>query len=202
MSETAVLVFAKSPRAGEVKTRLVPGLSARQAAALYGRMLRRAMAAARDSGVGPLTLCAAPDTNCPELRALAAQHGAALTGQVGADLGARMHNALAHALERHPRALLMGSDCPSLGPEVVRKAHEVLASSEPVVLVPATDGGYVLVGLRRVCDAMFSEVPWGTSGVMGATRERLRGVGMAWRELLPLRDVDRIQDLDLLPSDF
>lgn len=199
-ADTAVLVFAKSPVPGQVKTRLVPGLSARQAATLYERMLAHAVATAVASALGPVTLYAHPDHRCPRLRALAQRHGTLIAAQSGPDLGARMQHALGNALQCHPRALLIGSDCPALQPEILRAAARVLCDEHtPVVLVPAVDGGYVLVGGRELCPAMFQDIPWGTAGVMTRTREKLRNAGCAWRELAPLRDVDRIQDLDLLP---
>lgn len=199
-ADTAVLVFAKSPVPGQVKTRLVPGLSARQAATLYERMLAHAVATAVASALGPVILYAHPDHRCPRLRALAQRHGTLIAAQSGPDLGARMLHALGNALQCHSRALLIGSDCPALQPEILRAADRVLCDEHtPVVLVPAVDGGYVLVGGRELCPAMFQDIPWSTAGVMTRTREKLRNAGCAWRELAPLRDVDQIQDLDLLP---
>lgn len=199
-ADTAVLVFAKSPVPGQVKTRLLPGLSARQAAALYARMLAHAVATAVASELGPVILHAHPDDRCPRLRAVARRHGIRITAQSGPDLGARMQHALHAALQYHPRVLLIGSDCPALQPTTLREADRMLRDDPaPVVLTPAVDGGYVLVGGRELCPAMFQDMPWGTAGVMALTRERLRDAGCAWRELAPLRDVDRVQDLDLLP---
>lgn len=201
--DTAVLVFGKSPVPGQVKTRLMPALSAGQAASLYARMLSHALAAAVGSALGPVTLCAWPDDRCPRLRALAQSHGAHIEAQVGADLGARMLTALCAALRSHSRALLIGSDCPALSPAVLRAADRVLHDAlVATVLVPAVDGGYVLVGGRDACRAMFQDMPWGSSRVMALTRARLQQAAWEWRELPPLRDVDRVQDLDLLPPGF
>jgi len=203
MTGTAVLVFARSPVPGQVKTRLMPGLSARQAALLHLRMVERVLGAAQASRVGPVTLCASPDTTCPVLRALAARYGALLVAQTGEDLGARMRNALDSALEQHTRALLVGSDCPWLDAGVLCAADRALRHIAPLVLVPAVDGGYVLVGAsQQVCAAMFSGIPWGGREVMATTRRRLGEAHWTWHEMAPLRDVDRVEDLDLLPADF
>lgn len=199
---TAVLVFARSPRPGEVKTRLIPALNARQAAALHARMVAHALSQAHASRLGPVILCCAPDSDCPQLSALARRHGAALQSQQGRGLGERMAHALDRALEHHHRVLLMGSDCPWLDAAVLRDADTALARGATVVLVPAVDGGYVLVGARQPCKAMFDDVPWGTAGVLKATRLRLTAAGLSWVELPPLRDIDRPQDLDLLPPEF
>lgn len=201
-ADTAVLVFGKSPVPGQVKTRLVPGLSMQQASVLYERMLAHALAVAAASALGPVSLCAHPDA-CARLRAMARRHAARTAPQVGSDLGARMQHALHDALSRHPRALLIGSDCPALTAGTLRAADRVLREAQaPVVLVPAVDGGYVLVGGCAVCPAMFQDMPWGGRDVMMLTRVRLLEAGWSWHELPPLRDVDRIQDLDLLPPAF
>lgn len=199
---TAVLVFARAPIPGRVKTRLMPGLSAVQAAGLYRRMLERATASAVASRLGPVILCCDPDECCPYLQDLARRCGAALARQEGRDLGARMAHALETALDRHPRVLLMGSDCPSLDAGRLRDADAALGTGATVVFVPAVDGGYVLVGCDAPCREAFLDVPWGSARVMATTRQRLRAAGHIWRELPPLRDVDRVQDLDLLPRGF
>ncbi len=196
----AVLVFAREPVAGAVKTRLTPGLSAAQAATLYARMLEGALRAARGSGLGPVVLCHAPAPALPRLQALSRAYAAPLRPQVGDDLGARMHEALQAAVLEHGAALLIGSDCPALDAARLRAAARVLADGAPAVFVPAVDGGYVLVGCGRPPPpSLFAGLPWGTPGVMAGTRERLRSIGWCWRELAPLRDVDTVQDLDLVP---
>jgi glycosyltransferase A (GT-A) superfamily protein (DUF2064 family) len=113
-----------------------------------------------------------------------------------------MNHAIEEGLANHRRVLLMGSDCPWLGADVLKKADAALDQGAAVVLVPAVDGGYVLVGASVRCGAMFREVPWGTSTVLEITRQRLEAAGLSWLELSPLRDIDRPQDLDLLPENL
>lgn len=196
----AVLVFARAPVPGEVKTRLAPVLGVEGAARLYARMLERAVATAVAAGTGPVTLCCTPSTDHPLLRALARRRGCTLAGQTQGDLGLRMHASLCTALAVHPAALLMGSDCPALEAQDLRAAAAaLLAPGGDVVLVPATDGGYVLVGQRAPCAAMFRGLPWGSTGVLAATRERLAAAGRSWLELPPRADIDTPADLALLP---
>jgi len=200
---TAVLVFAREPVAGRVKTRLVPGLSPAQAADLYARMLTAALRAACLSRLGPVYLWHAPTEAPRRLQALSTSCGVPLCVQAGGDLGARMHTALCEAIARHGAAVLMGSDCPGLDAARLRAAARVLEGDAPAVFIPAVDGGYVLVGFTQAPPfSLFEDVPWGTSRVMAVTRDRLRALGWRWRELPPLRDVDRVQDLDLLPAGF
>jgi uncharacterized protein len=173
---TAIIVFAKAPVPGLAKTRLAPALGEAGAAALAERMLRHALGQARAADVGPVELCAAPDATHRALQAAAAEHGAALTEQGSGDLGLRMHRALARSLMRHGRALLIGTDAPSLDASVLRQASSALQDHD-AVFVPALDGGYALVGQRRADPRWFSDMRWSHDRVMEDTRERLRAAG-------------------------
>jgi rSAM/selenodomain-associated transferase 1 len=192
----AILVFAKAPVAGKVKTRLIPALGEQGAAGLHRRLTRRALAAALRSRLGPVILFCAPDTRHGFFRQMKGDLGVPLRSQKGADLGERMHHALSFALSRHAAALLIGSDCPGIDAEYLRQAACSLNSADvPLVLGPAGDGGYVLIGARRLHRRIFTGVPWGSGQVLEVTRARLRELGWGWHELAPLEDVDRPQDL-------
>ena len=148
-SDTAVIVFAKAPVAGQAKTRLIPALGAEGAAALAARLLDHAMQQAAEAGLGAIELCVAPDATHPLLQAAAARHGAVLSVQGEGDLGARMQRALSRRLAGHARVLLIGTDAPSLDAGVLQAAAQALAAHD-AVFVPALDGGYALVGLARL----------------------------------------------------
>ncbi|KGE04264.1 Glycosyltransferase [Pseudohaliea rubra DSM 19751] len=130
----------------------------------------------------------------PVLERAAALGQATLRRQAGVDLGERMQHALASALERASRAVLVGSDCPELDAAYVEAAFDALSTAD-VVLGPALDGGYVLIGVRRLNPALFHSVSWGSDRVLAQTRERIASLG--WRSTLlePLRDIDRPEDL-------
>lgn len=195
---TPVVVFAKAPVPGQVKTRLVPALGADGAAALALRMLRHTLAQAAGAGLGPVELCAAPDGTHPALREAAATAGATLAVQGEGDLGARMHRAFERQLAKHAGALLVGTDAPALDAAVLREAARALASHD-AVFVPALDGGYALIGLRRADARCFVGMRWSHAQVMADTRERLRAAGLRWAELPPLADIDEPADLVHLP---
>lgn len=195
---TAVIVFAKAPVPGQAKTRLAPELGEAGAAALAERMLRHALAQAAAAGIGPVELCAAPDAAHPAVRGAAAERGARLTEQGSGDLGLRMHRALARSLMRVGRALLIGTDAPSLDARVLRQASSALQEHD-AVFVPALDGGYALVGLRRADPRCFSDMRWSHDRVMDETRARLRAAGIRWAELPPVADIDEPADLVHLP---
>jgi rSAM/selenodomain-associated transferase 1 len=196
---TAVIVFAKAPVAGLAKTRLAPALGAEGAAALAARMLHHTLAQAVQAGLGPVELCGAPDAAHPALVAAAAAVGATLTAQGGGDLGSRMHRAFARVLAQHGHALVVGTDAPALDAAMLREAAASLRGHD-AVFVPALDGGYALVGLRRADPRWFRDMAWSTPGVMDATRQRLRDARVRWAELAPVADIDEPQDLVHLPA--
>jgi uncharacterized protein len=191
---TSIIVFAKAPVAGLAKTRLTPALGSAGAAALAERMLRHALRQAAAADVGPVELCAAPDTTHPVLRDAAMACGASLAEQGPGDLGLRMHRAFARHLMRHGRALLIGTDAPALDAALLRQAAHALQRHE-VVFVPALDGGYALVGQRRADPRWFSDMQWSHARVMADTRDRLRAAGVRWAELPPVADIDEPADL-------
>jgi glycosyltransferase A (GT-A) superfamily protein (DUF2064 family) len=177
--DVAVLVFSRAPQPGRVKTRLVPRLGEWRAARLHARMTAHALRSAHAAACGPVELYDS-------------------ARQRGADLGARMHHALERALRRHRGAIVIGADCPELRPADLRRAARALAGGCDVVLAPAEDGGYVLIGARRVSPALFSGIEWGGASVYAATVQRLATLGYRWRALRELWDVDRPQDLERL----
>ena len=193
-ADCAVLVMAKAPLPGLAKTRLIPALGAAGAAALAARMLRHALDEALAAGLGPVTLCAAPQASHPAFAEVAREGRITMADQGDGDLGARMQRAFERALTAHAGALLIGTDAPALDAAVLRAAHAALTAHD-AVLVPAHDGGYVLIGLRGMAPRLFEDMPWSTPQVLALTRERLRESGLCWAELPALHDIDEPADL-------
>lgn len=193
-----ILFFAKTPVAGRVKTRLQPVLGEEGALALHRRLIRFGWQQLQCSAQAPMQLWASAEGGQDFFSQLAGvQH---IHQQVGGDLGARMHHATQAALADAEFVVVVGADCPSVDGAYVAQALSLLAAGEPVVLGPAEDGGYVLVGLRAPTPAVFHDISWGQPQVMAQTRQRLRQAGITWREL-PLRwDVDRPEDLARLEA--
>jgi rSAM/selenodomain-associated transferase 1 len=196
MSEpVAVAVLAKAPLAGFAKTRLIPVLGAQGAALLQARLIAHAVATACAAAIGPVTLWATPDESHPVLQAIADECAVTLVRQRDGDLGARMLAALEAA---NGPTLVIGTDCPALTSDHVRAAADILRSGSDAVVIPAEDGGYVLIGMRAAQPALFSDMRWSTAGVMAETRRRLQRLAMGWREPVTLWDVDLPADLDRL----
>ena len=196
-----LLVFAKPPVPGTVKTRLAPVLGPAGCARLQRVLLDHTLDKAVSARLCPVELWCT-DPAHPELRACAARHGASVHAQQGNDLGARMEHALCDALRRAPLAVLVGTDCPAATADDLGAAFAALAGGRDAVLGPAEDGGYYLVGARRSHPHLFQAMPWGTSRILERTRTRLRELGWSWAEL-PLRwDVDRPEDLERLATEL
>ncbi|HEY5763126.1 MAG TPA: TIGR04283 family arsenosugar biosynthesis glycosyltransferase [Rhodocyclaceae bacterium] len=193
----ALLVFAKAPVPGAVKTRLIPAIGADAAAALAVRLLERTLTTAAAGRFASLQLWCTPDARHPALVVAATRHGASMHVQNGADLGERMQTALAEALTDHHAALLIGTDCPELSVDDLRNAAQQLAGPRDVALVPAADGGYVLIGLTRPSAAVFAGVDWGSPRVMDQTRARAAAAGLRLHFGRTLRDIDHPEDLPL-----
>jgi len=190
----AVIVFARAPRPGAVKTRLIPVLGADGAAALHAKLVKRTLAMARAAGFPCIELHCAPDTDDPFFRYCAGEFGVTARPQAEGDLGARMHFAFQSALAGCPRVLLVGSDCPALAARHLRQADRALRDGDDAVFVPCEDGGYALVGLQRADRRLFEGIAWGGDRVMAETRKRLAALGWRWRELETVWDVDRPED--------
>jgi rSAM/selenodomain-associated transferase 1 len=190
-----LLIFAKAPVPGRVKTRLAGWFGARGAAELYKRWLRRTLAIAVSARWCPVELWCAPEIRHGFFAACRREYGVRLRRQCAGDLGRRMNHALNRTLSEGHDGVLIGGDCVSLGQAELWNALHQLATGPEVVLGPAVDGGYVLVGLRQPCSRMFRGIAWGTATVMAATRRRLRRTGVEWAELPMGWDVDTPADL-------
>ena len=175
---------------GRAKTRLVPALGPWGAARLQARLTARTLQVA---SAFPVQLHGTSQHSY--FRSLAAP----FVLQRGGDLGARMHHAVVRALRRHGAAIVVGTDCPVLTARDLQRAAALLHSHD-VVLAPAEDGGYALIGLRKPCAALFEGIEWGSASVLPETISRLRKKGLKWKAMRTVWDVDRPEDLARLRS--
>lgn len=195
-----VAILAKAPIAGYAKTRLIPRLGPQGAATLQRWLLQRTVATSVQAAIGPVSLWCAPDIDHPEFARFSTAGALTLRPQPAGDLGARMHAAIAES-STVAGTLVIGTDCPLLSPELLRQAAASLNEHDATV-VPADDGGYVLIGLRRAAQQVFERVAWSTAEVMEQTRERLTELNWRWAELSSLWDVDRDADFARLAALF
>ncbi len=195
-SRVGVAILARAPIPGAAKTRLIPALGAAGAARLQRWMLQRTVAMALVADVGPVSLWCAGDPAHPDFAVCRAFGRVDLQPQPEGDLGERMLAAIASS-STPAGTLVIGTDCPALGAAQLRESARALGDHDAVV-IPAEDGGYVLIGMKTPAPEAFAGVDWGSARVMAQTRQRLAALGWRWQEADPLWDVDLPQDLDRL----
>jgi hypothetical protein len=194
MQRLLVQVFAKALVPGQVKTRLIPILGAEGAMELHCRLVRHTLATAALARVGPLEVwtTAWEDAFIQSCKRVL---GVDVRLQPDGDLGARMVAAAEDGLRRAAGVIIVGTDCPTMSLDDLRAARDALGAGDDVVLGPAEDGGYWLIGLARCDPALFTGIAWSSPAVLDATRERLETLGWRWSELPTRWDVDRPEDL-------
>jgi len=190
-----LLIFAKAPQPGLAKTRLIPALGADGAARLHEELVWATVRRMADAALCRIELWVTPEPRHPLFLELARLYDVSLHTQHGGDLGERMYLAARDALIRCDAAVLIGTDCPPLGAAAVEEALTHLRRCDAVI-APAEDGGYGLLALKKIKQALFVRVPWGSAEVAAVTRDRMSDLGWCWRELDTVWDVDRPEDLE------
>ena len=200
---TALVIFAKAPIPGQVKTRLCPPLTPDEAATLHGSFVLDTLERTKIA-VGKLKLrmdrylACAPSSAHVFFKIMEERHGVKLIDQVGDDLGARMHQAVEMMFSLgYRRTLIIGTDAPTLPLEYLRQALTSLENHD-LALGPAFDGGYYLIGMSKPIPELFSDIPWSTDQVLRLTQEKAAGLGLTTALIQPWRDVDTLADLRTL----
>lgn len=194
---STLVIFARAPVLGEVKTRLGRSIGEPAALALYEAFLDDTCALTQGLGARRV-LAVAGDTSEPHLLRLAKSQRLGLEEQGEGDLGARLARAVARHVGAGP-VVIIGSDAPTLPRAHLHQALDALMEHD-VVIGPARDGGFYLVGARSDVPALFSDVRWSTPAVLATVLERLAGRSHAL--LPPWYDVDTEEDLARLRADL
>lgn len=190
MTRTLIQLFAKAPVKGQVKTRLARELGADKALSVYLHCLKHNLSLLQSLPFD-YQLWLNKSSDHPLLV------GESPLLQKGSDLGEKMYNALSSELSRncYQRVMLMGSDCLEFSEQILQKASQQLDDHE-LVLVPAEDGGYVLIAARDTINKqIFEDIDWGSDQVLMQTLQRATQTAVRTRVLNPLRDIDHVADL-------
>ena len=196
INHARIIIFAKYPTAGLVKTRLIPELGASGAAILAEWLLKKTVQQALATGI-TTELCVAPDADHPCWKNLDLPVELHWSNQNVGDLGQRMASAVKRTIVDEP-ILLIGTDCPDLDTHRIQTALMKLADHD-VVIIPALDGGYVLLGLRKYDPSLFEDIEWSTSSVFEVTKNRLDQLGWSSYIFPAQADIDVPDDLKYLP---
>lgn len=199
MKTSHIIVFAKAPLPGLAKTRLIPALGAEGAARLARIMLQHTLQEALAVGVDCVELCMTPGPRDRAWMDCELPDPILRSDQGDGILGERLARASERALAAHDAVLLIGTDCPQLNSRLLHEALNALRHSE-AVMIPAVDGGYVLLGLKRFDPSLFEWIAWSTSSVAEATRERISQLSWRLHCLPAVCDIDEPADLKHLPE--
>ena len=196
-----VLVFSRTPRPGQVMTRLACRVGVIAAARLYRSLVLRTLDTVVAGGLPACLYRHGKGRSGDWLHTQARQRGMPIYNQYGRDLGARMYHAIRHRLAAGARAAIVtGCDCPALTPALLTAAAHALKQGAELVLGPALDGGYYLIGVCKSQVRLFDAVPWGTDKVADITLSRAESAGLRVHQLPALGDLDRPADLARYPA--
>lgn len=197
--DCAILVFSKAPVVGQVNTRLVPYITAEQAASLHEELTHDRLRMCTTADLCDVELWCSPDTRHPFFFDCRQRYGVQLQTQNGNDLGERMSAALQTMLGRYKKIIIIGTDAPALDIDTIDAVVNQLEHSD-IVLVPAEDGGYVLLGASKHHQDLLVDVPWGTENVLASTMRNIERLGLSYSLLGECWDVDRPEDLERYKS--
>ena len=196
-----VVIFAKAPIPGFAKTRLIPSLGAEGAARLARHMIINTISETFSAGVGHVELCVTPDISLDVWKSLSLPASVAWTSQGEGNLGERMSRAAGRVVGQGDAIILVGTDCPGLDATQIQRAAEQLDDVD-AIMIPAVDGGYVLLGLRKFHKNVFETISWSTPSVADETLFRISQLGWSVATLAPLNDIDDPADLQWLPPEW
>lgn len=200
MSATRIIIFAKAPVPGKVKTRLIPALGGEGAAQLAQAMLVTAIQEALAAAIGKPELCADPSPLRPVWTGLVPT-GIDVSAQGKGDLGQRLARAARRGVAEVGAVILIGTDCPALNRHALREIARELASTDAVIY-PARDGGYVALGLRKYDPSIFEGIAWSDNSVSPQTIDRVKALGWSLHVGPVFRDIDLPIDLAFGPDQW
>ncbi len=195
MNDTALLIFVKSPIVGEVKTRLAASIGNEKAIEVYQELLKHTRDIIKKVDAKPQIWYGnhiPTDDIWSDYPRFEQPEG---------DLGAKMKYAFITALQSYAKVVLIGSDCPELSTHHLQEAFQLLENND-VVLGPATDGGYYLIGMKQMHDTLFTDIVWSTVEVLDQTVQKIVKAGLSYALLEPLTDIDTVEDLRQFPAFF
>ena len=189
-----LIIFTKSPVLGEVKTRLQPDYSPEQSLMVHKKLISHTLELTKSLKNMDIELCCAPDRNTSYFLACENNYPIMLNNQQGDDIGERMAFSMSVSLQTYEKVVVIGTDCPDINEDYINQAFDALSSTD-VVIGPAMDGGYVLLGLKKFSIELFKNISWSTDKVLSQTKRNLKNLSLEYTELDVMHDLDRPEDL-------
>lgn len=188
-----LIIFVKSPLPGQCKTRLIPLLNPQGACDFYKSLVTHCFKQLTDLRNINIVIYAYPDIQDNFIKQLAERSNFNIHPQQGNNLGERMHNALQHSLSSNTKAVLIGTDCPLIDMSYITQAFDALDNHD-IVIGPAEDGGYVLIGATQIETALFDNIQWSSDQVLHQSLEKVQAAGYTSTVLRTLWDIDTPED--------
>jgi len=198
--DARLLIFAKAPEPGRCKTRLASSLGNIGAARLHASLVQRTVQVFSRQNICQPELWCTPDTGHSFFQQLHQHCQIPLYTQHLGDLGLKMGHAAEQRLRQHSKVIIIGTDCPVLELNHIDNVLDDLRNGYQVSIVPAEDGGYVMIGLQCFDPTLFADIPWGSEQVMEQTATRLDKLGWKWKRHQALWDIDREEDYQRLQN--
>lgn len=189
-----VLLYAKAPCNGKVNTRLIPDIGVDAATQLQDDLIHHRLSMLSKAALCDVRLMCSPGQQDEYFLQRKQQYDVALFDQQGEDLGVRMFNGVAAALQSYKYCIVIGTDSPALDSAMIAQVIDDLQSGSEVVLVPAEDGGYVLIAMSAAYSCLFEGVSWGSDRVMKQTVDILVANKITYKALGMCWDIDRLAD--------
>lgn len=191
--ENIILCFCKHPTPGLVKSRLAKDIGNERAAEIYKLLLDEILKSISDLEAEVYLYCY-PDVDHPILQQHKDKYKLTLEKQCDGDLGMKMFHAISSHLNKNSNVVLVGSDCLEINACYIQKAFESLNSGYEIVLGPAIDGGYVLIGANNINVSIFQNIAWSTNEVLKQTEEKINELDWKYYCLNKVRDLDTLED--------
>ncbi len=199
MRPVRIIIFTKAAQPGFTKTRLIPALGKQGAADLAKRMLTHTLNQSLEANVGSVEICVTPPPTDAIWQDFAISDELEYSDQGKGDLGERLSRVTRRVIDNGESVLLIGTDCIQLTATHLQQAKDSLRYFDSI-LIPATDGGYVLLGLNFFHPSLFESVKWSTGTVCAETIDRLKKLGRSVRNFPSMHDIDEPGDLKFLPG--
>lgn len=196
-TQTKILIFAKAPIPGQVKTRLTPAITPTQAAKLHEQLFHHTLNTVQQTQLAPIEIWTALEHTHPMFQTYQ-QQNIPIHQQQGKTLGERLNHATQQTLKNSKKVIVIGSDCAILTKHYIQQAIIKLTTKNDCIIGPAEDGGYVLIGLQKHHPEIFNNINWGTNTVLKQTQQQLNKIKWSHQLLPTLWDIDRIEDVKRL----
>ena len=199
MKPVRIIILTKASQPGFTKTRLIPALGEQGAADLAKRMLIHTLNQSLEANIGPVEICTTPAPTDAIWQDFVSSNKLEYSDQGKGDLGERLSRISQRVIDSGESVLLIGTDCTQLTATHLQQARDGLRNSDSI-LIPATDGGYVLLGLNFFHPLLFESIKWSTATVCTETIDRLKKLGRSVQNFPSMHDIDEPEDLKFLPA--